>query len=74
MNDTGFPGGGVKATRCACGVVVDAFAGVGGSTVQLARTCGSVRAVEACVARLTLARHNAAVYQVRSTELHLHHR
>ena len=30
------------AVRCACDVVVDAFAGIGGNTIQLARTCRRV--------------------------------
>lgn len=30
------------AIRCSCGVVVDAFAGLGGNTIQLARTCRKV--------------------------------
>lgn len=30
------------AVRCACDVVVDAFAGIGGNTIQLARTCRHV--------------------------------
>lgn len=30
------------SVRCACDVVVDAFAGIGGNTIQLARTCRHV--------------------------------
>jgi hypothetical protein len=45
--------------------MVDAFAGVGGNTVQFARTCGAVLASDLDGPRLALAQHNATVYQVR---------
>ncbi len=53
-----------QARRCACGVLLDPFAGVGGNAIQFARTCGRVRASDSSAARLQLARHNAGVYGV----------
>ena len=44
--------------------MVDAFAGVGGNAIQFALTCDRVIAVELCLQRLTIARHNAKVYGV----------
>ncbi|KAK9811438.1 hypothetical protein WJX72_003916 [[Myrmecia] bisecta] len=52
------------AARCAGAVVVDAFAGVGGNTIQFAAACRHVIAVDVCQARLELAQHNAGVYGV----------
>jgi trimethylguanosine synthase len=47
------------AERCACGVVVDAFCGVGGNAIAFAATCERVIAIDNCEKRLRLARHNA---------------
>lgn len=52
------------AIRCACGVAIDAFAGIGGNAIQLARTCGRVIAVDLEMSRLKLLKHNAGVYNV----------
>ena len=52
------------AIRCACGVVIDAFAGIGGNAIQLARTCGHVIAIDLEMSRLKLLKHNAGVYDV----------
>ena len=52
------------AERCACDLVVDAFAGVGGNSIQFALTCERVIAVDIDAGRLELARHNAGVYGV----------
>lgn len=38
------------AVRCSCDVVIDAFAGLGGNTIQLARTCR--RVVRVCLLSL----------------------
>uniref|UniRef100_A0A061RDW6 Trimethylguanosine synthase n=1 Tax=Tetraselmis sp. GSL018 TaxID=582737 RepID=A0A061RDW6_9CHLO len=51
-----------QASRCACGVAVDAFAGAGGNSIALARTCGHVVAVDTSEQRLRLAKANAMVY------------
>ena len=53
-----------QAQRCACGVLLDPFAGVGGNAIQFARSCGRVLASDSSAARLRLARHNASVYGV----------
>ena len=50
------------AERCTARLAVDAFVGVGGNAVQLARTCAAVVGVDHNLARLQLAAHNAAVY------------
>lgn len=49
-------------------VVIDAFAGVGGNAIQLARRDSRTRviAVECDPERIELARHNAAVYGVEN--------
>ena len=52
------------ARRCACDVVIDAFCGIGGNSIQFARTCGRVLAIDIDAERLRMARHNATVYGV----------
>eukprot|EP00300_Choanocystis_sp_HF-7_P014857 c18855_g1_i3.p1 GENE.c18855_g1_i3~~c18855_g1_i3.p1 ORF type:complete len:207 (-),score=49.04 c18855_g1_i3:17-637(-) len=52
------------AQRCKGGVVVDAFCGVGGNTIQFALVCDHVIAIDIHPARLEMARHNAEVYGV----------
>jgi trimethylguanosine synthase len=52
------------AKRCACDVIIDAFCGVGGNTIQFAKTCNYVIAVELDPVRLACARHNATIYGV----------
>lgn len=56
-----------QARRCACGVLVDPFAGVGGNSIQFARTCASVLALDIDPQRLSMASHNAAVYQTEAS-------
>ncbi|CAH8627370.1 unnamed protein product [Heterobilharzia americana] len=51
---------------CACDLLVDAFAGVGGNTIQFAQTCGLVLALEHCFPRLLLLQNNARIYGVLS--------
>ena len=51
-----------QARRCACDVLLDPFAGVGGNAIQFARTCRRVLASDSSLPRLRLARHNAGVY------------
>src|SRR5690606_21594068 len=50
------------AERCRCNVIIDAFCGLGGNTIQFARTCQLVIAIDNCRHRLELARHNARIY------------
>lgn len=52
------------AKRCACDVIIDAFCGVGGNTIQFAKTCKYVIAVDLDPVRLACARHNATIYGV----------
>uniref|UniRef100_A0A7S2ZQP8 Trimethylguanosine synthase n=1 Tax=Rhodosorus marinus TaxID=101924 RepID=A0A7S2ZQP8_9RHOD len=55
------------ADRLSCDVVVDAFAGAGGNTIQFARTCKHVVAIENNEKRLQLAVHNASIYEVENS-------
>jgi len=52
------------ALKCQCDVVVDAFCGVGGNTIQFALTCAKVIAVDIDREKVAMARHNARVYGV----------
>ena len=52
------------AIRCSCGVVIDAFAGIGGNTIQLARTCRRVISIELNEQRLRMLKHNSTLYKV----------
>jgi trimethylguanosine synthase len=52
------------AERCSCGVVIDAFCGVGGNSIQFAFTCERVIAIDINPERLAMAKHNAEVYGV----------
>jgi hypothetical protein len=52
------------AERCSCGVVIDAFCGVGGNSIQFALTCERVIAIDINPERLAMAKHNAEVYGV----------
>lgn len=52
------------AVRMQCGIVVDAFAGAGGNTIQFAQTCNQVIAIDNSALRIENAKHNAAVYGV----------
>ncbi|KIJ38475.1 hypothetical protein M422DRAFT_50002 [Sphaerobolus stellatus SS14] len=54
----------VIAERCRCGIVLDAFCGVGGNAIAFAKTCERVIAIDTSETRLRLARHNAAIYGV----------
>ncbi|KAG5442264.1 Trimethylguanosine synthase [Clonorchis sinensis] len=53
-----------QANACACDLIVDAFAGVGGNAIQFARTCSLVVAIDNNYTRLLLLKHNAQVYGV----------
>ncbi|GEM11326.1 trimethylguanosine synthase [Rhodotorula toruloides] len=52
------------AERCRCGVIVDAFCGVGGNAIQFAFTCERVIALDVSPVRLACAAHNARIYGV----------
>ena len=52
------------AERCRCDVVIDAFCGAGGNTVQLAFTCERVIAIDIDEKKIELAKHNASIYGV----------
>ena len=57
--------GTLGAERAAgAGLAVDAFCGVGGNAVHLARRCARVLGLDHSAARLALAAHNAGVYGV----------
>ncbi|WWC92747.1 uncharacterized protein L201_007706 [Kwoniella dendrophila CBS 6074] len=47
------------AERCSCDLIIDAFCGVGGNTIEFAKTCERVIAIDNDLTRLKLARHNA---------------
>ncbi|WRT69641.1 uncharacterized protein IL334_006630 [Kwoniella shivajii] len=47
------------AERCACDLIIDAFCGVGGNSIEFAKTCERVIAIDNDLTRLKLARHNA---------------
>ena len=52
------------AHRCRCDLIVDAFCGVGGNSIQFAFTCERVIAIDIDPLKIELARHNASVYGV----------
>ncbi|CAH8526743.1 unnamed protein product [Schistosoma turkestanicum] len=55
-----------QAKICSCDLLVDAFAGVGGNTIQFAYTCKLVLAIENCFPRLLMLHSNASIYGVLS--------
>uniref|UniRef100_H2ZN24 Trimethylguanosine synthase n=1 Tax=Ciona savignyi TaxID=51511 RepID=H2ZN24_CIOSA len=52
------------AERCRCDIIVDAFCGSGGNSIQFAFTCERVIAIDIDPVKLENARHNAAIYGV----------
>ncbi|KAF5294600.1 hypothetical protein FQA39_LY13359 [Lamprigera yunnana] len=52
------------ATRCCCDIVIDAFCGAGGNTIQLAFTCNKVIAIDRDAEKIKFAKHNAEIYNV----------
>ena len=52
------------AERCRCDVIIDAFCGAGGNTIQFAFTCERVIAIDIDASKIELAKHNAGVYGV----------
>ncbi|TNN16075.1 Trimethylguanosine synthase [Schistosoma japonicum] len=55
-----------QAKTCSCDLLIDAFAGVGGNTIQFAQTCRLVLAIENCFPRLLMLQNNAKIYSVLS--------
>ncbi|XP_053606763.1 trimethylguanosine synthase [Plodia interpunctella] len=56
------------AEKCSYDVVLDAFCGAGGNTIQFARTCKKVIAMDIDPVKIEMARHNARVYGVDNIE------
>ena len=52
------------ASRCKKKVVIDAFCGVGGNTIQFARCCPKVYAIDIDPEKIAMAQHNARIYGV----------
>ncbi|CAF0755269.1 unnamed protein product [Rotaria sp. Silwood1] len=52
------------AKRCRCDVIIDAFCGVGGNTIQFAFTCQRVIAIDIDPKKIEMAKQNARVYGV----------
>ncbi|ETN57766.1 prip interacting protein, pimt [Anopheles darlingi] len=52
------------AERCRSDLIVDAFCGCGGNTIQFAFTCQKVIAIDIDPRKIEMAKHNAAVYGV----------
>ncbi|XP_025831389.1 trimethylguanosine synthase [Agrilus planipennis] len=52
------------AQRCHCDVIIDAFCGAGGNSIQFALTCNKVIAIDIDPKKIQLARNNAEVYNV----------
>jgi len=52
------------ANRCQCGVIIDAFCGVGGNAIQFAKTCNYVIAIDIDPEKIRLAKKNAKIYGV----------
>lgn len=52
------------AMRCQCDVIVDAFCGAGGNTIQFAKTCQKVIAIDIDEKKIEMAKHNASIYGV----------
>ncbi|KAI4316696.1 hypothetical protein L6164_024651 [Bauhinia variegata] len=53
-----------QALRCAGGILVDCFTGVGGNAIQFAQTCEHVIAIDIDPKKIDYATHNAAIYGV----------
>ena len=52
------------AERCRCDVIVDAFCGVGSTSIQFAKTCERVIAIDIDPIKVNFAKHNADIYKV----------
>ncbi|KAJ3251230.1 Trimethylguanosine synthase, partial [Boothiomyces macroporosus] len=56
------------ANRLKGGTIIDAFCGVGGNTIQFAKKCDKVIAIDNNKTRLECAKHNARVYGCENIE------
>ena len=52
------------AERCRCDVIVDAFCGVGSNSIQFAKTCERVIAIDIDPVKVNFAKNNARIYGV----------
>lgn len=52
------------AERCKCDLIIDAFCGAGGNTIQFAKTCRKVIAIDIDPKKIEMAKHNASIYGV----------
>lgn len=52
------------AKRLQCDIIVDAFCGAGGNTIQFAKTCQKVIAIDIDPKKIEMAKHNAMIYGV----------
>jgi len=52
------------AERCRGDIIVDGFCGVGGNTIQFAKTCMKVIAIDIDPKKIEAAKHNARIYGV----------
>ncbi|GJQ78943.1 hypothetical protein Trydic_g110 [Trypoxylus dichotomus] len=52
------------AQRLKCNIIVDAFCGAGGNSIQFAQTCSKVIAIDIDPKKIELARNNAQIYGV----------
>lgn len=52
------------AMRCQCDVIIDAFCGAGGNSIQFAKTCQQVIAIDIDEKKIEMAKHNASIYGV----------
>ncbi|TKY57821.1 Trimethylguanosine synthase [Spatholobus suberectus] len=53
-----------QAIRCASGMIIDGFTGVGGNAIQFAQQCRHVIGIDIDPLKIEYARHNAAIYGV----------
>ncbi|KAK8809841.1 hypothetical protein WA158_000784 [Blastocystis sp. Blastoise] len=54
------------AQKVSCPTVIDCFAGIGGNSIQLARTCFKVFSVDIDIHKLHYLQHNASLYNVNN--------
>ena len=52
------------ADRCRCDFIVDGFCGIGGNSIQFAKTCQKVIAIDIDPNKIKAAKHNAKIYGV----------
>jgi hypothetical protein len=55
----------ITALRCKCDLIIDAFCGVGGNTIQFAKVCERVIAIDIDPKKIEMAKNNAAIYGVQ---------